>query len=326
VYHRTNAKTEGSLDVSLVPRGLLVHVFSGFVQDQIAVIPDKMYVTLGTKLEHNTYSGFGIMPTARVAYQLDQKQMVWAAISRALRTPAETDVSLRLNVGGFTQADGTPVAISIFGNPHVKDEGLTACEAGYRVEINRRLSLDLAAYYNDYDQQNSSEPGIPFFEESPAPPHLVLPSITENLLNGETYGLEISGSWKVTPRWTLTASSDFERIHMHPRPGSQDFETGPEIEGSDPHEHARLRSHVDLPHKIGWESNFYFTGRLASGPVPAYTRADTGATWQWKGGFSASVFGENLLKANHLEFNNAGGVATSTSVRRGWHAKITWRF
>ena len=134
-------------------------MFSAFVQDEIAAIPDRLYFTVGTKLEHNTYTGFAPLPSARALYEFNDRRMMWAGVSRAVRVPAETDVSLRLNVGSFTEPDGTPGLISIFGNPHVKDESVIAYEVGYRTEIGQHLSIDLAAYYNDYDNQISSEAG-----------------------------------------------------------------------------------------------------------------------------------------------------------------------
>src|SRR6201999_3265906 len=134
-----------------IPPNQSENIFSVFVQDEIAAIQDRLYVTLGSRFENNTYSGFGVMPTVRALYQVNRRQSVWAAVSRAVRSPAETDTSLRLNAGAGTMPDGTVAAISAFGNPNLKDEGLVAYEAGFRTMITRRVSLDLAAYYNDYD-------------------------------------------------------------------------------------------------------------------------------------------------------------------------------
>jgi iron complex outermembrane receptor protein len=325
-YRWTAENSDGTLEVSLNPPVQSINVSSGFVQDEIAVVPDRLYFTVGTKLEHNSYSGFALMPSARAVYEFNHQSMGWAGISHAVRTPAEIDVGLRVNVVGFTEPDGTPVLISAFGNPHVKDEGLTAYEAGYRAAIGQHLSVDLAAYYNDYDHQLSTEPATPFFEPTPQPAHIVLPSIMENLIYGETHGMEVAAKWKVTQHWTLSPSYDFERIHLHRMAASQDITTGPEEEGSDPHQHARLRSHVDLPHRVGWDSAAYFTDRLLSQAVPSYTRLDSSLSWRWTEDVSLSLVGENLLKAQHLEFVDSTGATSSTLIRRSWYAKVTYHF
>ena len=301
-------------------------VFSGFLQDEIALVPDRLYVTVGTKLEHNHYSGFGLMPSARVAYALSVHHMAWAAVSRALRTPAETDAAGRTNFAGFPQPNGTPALIALLGNPHLNDEGLRAYEFGYRTTLGKRLSIDLAAYYNDYDNQQTSEPSAPFFEATPLPAHLVLPSTYQNLSHGETHGMEIAANWKVTQRWTLSSGYDFERIHMHTSAASQDTETSAETEGTDPHQHAQVRSHVDLSTKLAWDASAYFVDRLEFQGVPSYTRVDTGVSWRWKEGVSLSIVGQNLVSDHHMEFVDDTGATRSTRIKRSVYAKLTWRF
>jgi iron complex outermembrane receptor protein len=312
-YRLSADHSDGTLSVSLVPPSQTTSVFSGFVQDEITAVPDRLYFTVGAKLERNTYTGFAPLPSARAVYEFSDRRMLWAGVSRALRIPADTDVALRLNVAGFTGSDGTPVLVSIFGNPHVKEEVVIAYEAGYRTEVGQHLSLDFAAYYNHYTNQISQEPGRPFFETTPGPPHLVLASTNENLIDGETHGLEITAKWKVTPRWTLSPSYDLERIHMRNRPPSQDVATGPETEGSDPHQQARLRSLVDLPHRVGWDAAAYFTDRLLAQGVASHTRVDTNVSWRCADQLTLTLAGQDLWKAQHLEFVDPNGAPVPRS-------------
>jgi iron complex outermembrane recepter protein len=325
-YRYSSSHSDGDLTASLNPANLSTQLFSGFLQDEIAVIPDRVYLTVGAKVEHNYYTGFGVMPSARIAYEPSDRRMFWAAISRALRTPAETDAAIRLNFAGFPAPNGPPVLVGLVGNPHFKDEGLTAYEAGYRTTVGKRLSIDLAVYYNNYDDQQTIEPAAPFLEATPPPVHLVLPTTYQNLMHGETHGLEIAVNWKLTKRWTVSPGYDFERIHMHTSATSQDTVSGPETEGNDPHHQAQSRSHVDLSERVAWDTSVYFVDRLVSQNVPSYTRLDTGLSWKWKEGISVSVFGQNLLKDHHLEFIDSSGAELSTLIKRGAYAKVTWQF
>jgi iron complex outermembrane receptor protein len=236
-------------------------------------------------------------------------------------------VSLRTNVGATTLQDGTIAAISSFGNPHIKDEGLVAYEAGYRTMVTPRLSLDLAAYYNDYDNQITDEPESPFIETTPQPTHLVLPTIDKNLSYGETHGAEAWLKWKANDRWTIDGSFDFERIHMHRVPGSQDFSTGPDSEGSTPRQQARVQSAVDLTPKLSWNLAADFTGRLEAQNVPSYTRLDTNLIWRIGHNIKLGVYGQNLLRDRHLEYFDPTGSSTrATLIRRSGYAKLTWWF
>ena len=325
-YWYSISHSDGDLFVSLVPNHVNSDSFNSFVQDEITLVPEKLFLTVGTKLEHNYYTGFAFMPSARATYALTTHHMLWTAVSRAERTPAATDTLIRLDVAGFPGPGGTPAVVEVIGNPNFKNEGLIAYEVGYRTTVGKRFSVDLAAYYNDYDNQESTEPTTPFFAPTPAPPHFVLPQTYENLIYGETHGIEIAANWKVTDRWTIGPSYDFERIHMHNSPLSQDTQTVPETEGSDPHVHAGLRSHFELSKSVGWEASAYFVDRLISQSVPSYTRLDTGLSWRWREGVSMSLVGQNLLGDHHLEFIDSAGASRSTLVKRSVYAKVTWRF
>jgi iron complex outermembrane recepter protein len=324
-YRYSDSRTDGSLSLSLNPANLKTHLFSAFVQDEIYVVPERVSLTLGTKLEHNYYTGFGLMPSARISYTPTAHQAIWAAVSRALRTPAEADAALRINFAGFTGAGGVPVIVAAVGNPNVKDEASLSYEAGYRTTLLSNLSIDVAAYYNHYDHQSTEEPGEPFFEATPLPAHMVLPIVTQNLSHGETHGMEIAANWKVNERWTLAPGFEFERIHMHASPGSQDSSTAPDTEGSDPRFRAQIRSHVSLTTRLGWDLSAYYVDRLVALGVPSYTRLDTGLVWRWSERLSFSVVGQNLLKDRHLEFVSDFG-ATSTSIKRSGYAKLTWQY
>ncbi|MGC1620867.1 MAG: TonB-dependent receptor [Candidatus Acidiferrum sp.] len=322
----SSSHSDGDLFVSLSPNEVNSDSFNSFVQDEITLIPNRFFLTVGTKLERNYYTGFTLMPSARASYELDPHNMMWAAVSRADRTPDATDESIRLDVAGFPGPGGTPVLVSVLGNPKFKNDGVIAYEFGYRTTVGKRLSLDLAAYYNDYDNHQSTEPSTPFFEATPAPAHLVLPSTYENLINGESHGVEIAANWKITDRWTLSPSYDFERIHMRASPSSQDTQTAPEIEGSNPHAQARIRSHFELSPRWTWDASAYFVDRLIAQNVPSYTRLDTGLSWRWKEGVSLSLVGQNLLRDHHLEFIDSTAASRSTEIKRSAYAKITWQF
>ena len=324
-YRYSASRTEGSLVISLDPPNLKTPLFSSFVQDEIALVPDRVFLTVGTKLEHNYYTGWDLQPSVRVAWTPTSRQTLWAAVSDADRTPSAIDTSIVSNLGGFTGPNG-PVALRLVGNPNLGDEKTIAYEAGYRMSLGEHVSLDFAAYYNDQYDQETTEPGAPFFESTPSPPHLVLPLINANLSYGESHGFEIATNWKVARRWTLSPGYAFEQIHMHLEPTSHDTTSVAGAEGSSPVDSAQLRSHVALPHALSWDASVYFVDRLTDPVIPAYTRLDTGLTWQWNKKSSLSLVGQNLLKDVHEEFVDSTGSAATTLIKRSVFAKFTWRF
>jgi hypothetical protein len=97
----------------------------------------------------------------------------------------------------------------------IRGPGATLWELGQRGRVGRWLAFDVAISYNRYTNRHTHEPGIPFFEDNPPPPHLVLPNVIKSNISGETHGLELSTKFKVMSFWNLSAGTLFE-IHLHP--------------------------------------------------------------------------------------------------------------
>jgi iron complex outermembrane recepter protein len=325
-YRYSSAQTEGSFAYSLIPPDRDTNLYSGFLQDQIALVADRLSLTLGAKLEHHYYSGFGVMPSARIAWTPSTKSTYWAAVSRALRSPSDLDDGMRVISAVFPGPGGMPVAVLNIGNPRLQNESLLAYEAGYRTLLRKNLSIDLATFYHSYDKLQTWEPSAPFLEDTPLPPHMVIPYIAENTMHGEAHGLEFFANWQMLPRWTLSPGYAFERLHLHLDPGSQDTSTIPFIGGSTPVHSAQLRSHVALPRRFCWDTSVYFVDRLVSPVIASYTRLDSGLTWQRKEHLTLSIFGQNLLQDHHLEFQDLTQTLNSSLMKRSAYAKITWHF
>jgi len=322
----------GSLTVSFNPPSRTLQWVNAFVQDEVAVVNDRLYVTLGTKFGHNDYTGFEFMPSARVAWTPAKNETVWAAVSRALRTPSRNDTNLVVNDGSTTAPDGTLVLTRFLGNPDFQNERLIAYEAGYRQAFGDRFTVDIATYYNDYDSLQTTEPSASFFENSPAPPHEVQTLTYENLMYGETHGVEAAINWKATKRWTLSPGYALEELHMHTQASSEDAVTRGFVENGAPRHSAQLRSHVDLGKGVEWNAAVYFVDRLSDQGlmtdqvIPAYTRLDTGLAWRFGEHFSASIVGQNLLKDHHLEFEDTFGSMQSGEIKRTGYIQLRWQF
>jgi iron complex outermembrane recepter protein len=329
-YYFTGDQITGSFTVSFNPPGKNLQVFNVFVQDEIALIPDKVYLTAGTKVEHNSYTGSNVMPSLRATFAPSSRHMFWAAVSRALRTPSRNDSNLVVNTGSFPGPNGIPVLVSYLGNPHFQNEQEIAYEAGYRTTFSKDFSLDLAAYISNYDSLQSFEPGAPFLQATPGPAHEVQPYFYDNLLYGETHGVEAAAKWKVSGRWQLSPGFAFEGIHLHLDPTSLDGGSVPYFQGNVPERVAQLRSHLDLTDTLSWDASAYYVdplrnqGSIGNVRIPGYTRLDTGITWKPGEKWTLSVVGQNLVKDHHLEFEDIFGSMQSSQIKRSAYVQLTW--
>ncbi|PYV34629.1 MAG: TonB-dependent receptor [Acidobacteria bacterium] len=277
--------------------------FSAFGQDEIALVKDRLHLTLGTKIEHNDYTGLELQPSGRLAWKLSPRQTAWAAISRAVRTPSRIDREL------FAPAS-PPFLLA--GGPNFVSEELTAYELGYRIQPVERLFFSLATFYNDYDKLRSLQRLNP-----PA----AFPFVLANGLKGESYGAELTADYTLTDRWRLRAGYTELRVHSRPRPGSTDAPSG-RSESNDPNHQLFLRSSLDLPRHFEFDTAFRYVTRIANQSVPAYTELDVRLGWQLSPKLEFSIVGQSLLHNHHAEF---GDPTVRQEIERSVYGKIVWR-
>jgi iron complex outermembrane receptor protein len=325
-YRMSSDHTAITNRIWFTPQDLTTQIFSAFVQDQIAILPDRLYLTLGTKAEHEYYNGFNLQPTARATWTQNNRSMLWASISGAQGTPSRVDASIRFNYAAYPGPNNLPVLVSLFGNPDQKNELLTATEAGFRMQASDRISLDSTIFFNRYRDLVSEEPGSPILETSPPPAHLLQPIYLANLLHGETHGIEVFANLKLADRWTISPGYAFLTMHIHPDAASVDMTTGPASEGGFPRQQAQLRSNVNLAWHWQWTTSAYFVGRLAAPGIPSYTRLDTNLAWQPTERISVVLAGQDLLGDLHQEYAGPDLTQLPSLVPRSAYARLTWRF
>jgi iron complex outermembrane receptor protein len=325
-YNITSDELENTFAVSFDPRERTSPLYSAFVQDEIEVIEDRLRLTLGTKVEHNDYTGWEVQPNARLSFSVTKKQTVWFAASRAISTPsrAEDDIRINRQVVPPGVLGPAPVLVSQFGSRNMDSKELIAFELGYRIQPHDRVTFDLATFYNIYDRQRSIEPGAPFVEVTPPPPHGVVPFTIDNLIDGEVYGAELASSFQPTDWWRLRVNYTAWSIQLHKKDDSND----PLLEGAEddsPNHQVSVRSMMDLPLNLELDLGFRYVDALQNRDVPAYTAFDARIGWRPNSNWELSIVGQNLFNT-HKEFAPSYIQTQTTEVEPSVYAKITFRF
>ena len=182
--------------------------------------------------------------------------------------------------------------------------------------------MSVSGFYSRYKGVRSTSLGAPFLETDPMPAHLLLPVYLQSGIRGETYGLELTGTWQVSSRLRLAASYTSLLMSL-----SDDFGGGAtSTAGSSPENQFQVHSYVRLPHQWEWDTSLYETGRLPTDNVPAYTRLDTRVGWRFAENARLSLVGQDLLQPRHLEFGSSTGNINTTHTKRSAYAKLTWTF
>jgi iron complex outermembrane recepter protein len=329
--YRSIQDTNGSsFTVSLQPNHSRLNQYSGFVQDEVSLFDKRLRVTLGSKFEHNDFTGFEVEPNVRFVGILSKNQSVWAAISRAVRTPALTEEGLQLNEavvppGAPPFFSPLPVVESIFGSRQFRSEDLLAYEVGYRVQATSTFSADIATFYNSYTNLRSAEPGTPFVEGNPIPTDVVVPFVASNKMGGKTYGAELFGDWRVVPKWRLLASYSYLQMGIRKNSDSLD-PTADNPDGASPRHQWYVRSSLDLPMHLEQDLTVRYVDRLSSLNIPSYYSLDAQLGWKPIAHLELSIGGQNLLNKRHVEFIPEFINTIPTRVARTFRGTITWRF
>jgi iron complex outermembrane receptor protein len=328
-YRSIQDSNGSSSTVSLLPSHSSLNQFSAFVQDEVSLFDRRMRVTLGSKFEHNDFTGFEVEPNIRAVGVISQNQSVWAAISRAVRTPALTEEGLRLDEAAVPPGtppfnSPLPVIEAIFGSTQFKSEDLLAYEVGYRVQATSTFSADIATFYNSYTNLRSAEPGTPFVEANPIPTDVVFPFVASNKMGGGTYGAELFADWRVLPRWRLTGSYSYLQMDIEKNADSLD-PTPDNPDGESPRHQWYVRSSLDLPKRFEQDLTLRYVDRLSSLNIPSYYSLDANIGWKPIPNLELSVGAQNLLNDQHVEFIPEFINTVPMMVTRTFRGTVTWR-
>jgi iron complex outermembrane receptor protein len=288
--------------LSFDPPSRNLQLFSVFAQDEIALVQERLQLTLGGRLEHNDYSEFEFQPNVRLAWTPNDSHTVWGAVSRAVRSPSRVDRDIVLTVPPVT----------ILGSENSLSEKLIAYELGYRIQPVSRLVLSLATFYNDYDDIHSIEP-------SPVSPATL---VFGSGLRARSWGAELSGAYRVTDRWRLRGGYTYFDKEMITKSGHVDVTDGAG-EGNDPQNQFLLQSTLDLPHNVQFDMVARYVSALPEPHVPSYFTFDVRVAWRPRKNLEFSIVGQNLWEDRHPEF---GPAATRQEIPRSVYGRISWSF
>jgi iron complex outermembrane receptor protein len=296
-YRFTHDVVSNSPALGFEPPTLSQHLFSAFVQDEIALSP-VLALTAGTKIEHNGYTGVEVEPSARIRWNATPAHMIWSAVSRAVRAPARVDRDERLATPGLAPF----VENLLVGGADFDSETVVSYEGGTRAQLDPLVSLSLSAFYNRYANLRSTS-------LSPPDPVLQLPFplFFENDLEGTTYGTEISVDYQARPWWRQHVGYTLLSEDIRVTPGGFDFNNALN-ETADPEHQFFVRSSLNLPRDVEIDASFRRIGEFqfnqagAPGVVPAYGELDARVAWHPRNSVELSLTGQNLLHRQHLEY------------------------
>ena len=308
--------------LTFLPSDRTDYLLTGFLQDDIGLIEQRLTLTLGTKVLRTNFTDVSLEPSARLLWTPTQQDTLWAAFTHGLRTPSDAEENFDLSGFIGTAPNGTPIFARFNANPSFAAEQLNGYELGYRRLLGRKIYLDIATFYNHYHDLFDEEIAGPIAPEAtPAPAHLLLPAQFRNGLRGATEGGEIAPEWRPTTFWRLRGSYSYLHMNLGKAPGSGDIGTAPTIEGSSPGHEVTVQSSIDIRKSFQFDLAYRFISALPGQLVPSYSTGDARLAWR-RGQVELSLVGRNLLQPSHFE--SGGDPGPLVAIKRSVYAKIAW--
>lgn len=323
-YRSSRDQTHDTPHVFMADRQKAFNLYSAFVQDDITLAPERWRLTLGSRFEHNDFTGFEVQPNIRLLWTPTDADSVWAAVSRAVRTPSRGETSSTAIVSP-PQPPFVPIPLATVGDANMDSEKLKALDLGWRRQWSPTLTSEAAAFYYQYADLRAVFPiaGPLFIGADPYQPIRL-----SNSIGARSYGLELSADWLPRANWRLQANASLFRIRdRDPLFGAN----SDEFIGATASHQVSLRSSLDITPTLQWDIWLRRAGKLrgdssGSNVIPAFTSLDTRVAWKAGRNLELSLVGQNLLSPSHLENVVNNIVSTPIEIERSVFLKADWKF
>lgn len=304
------------------PTNRNVKVLSAFGQADIKLIPEVLSLVMGTKLEHNDYTGGEFQPNARLIWVPSSTDTVWAAFSRAVRTPSRVDDDIEGDLATTPVPGVGLVTTRIIGNDNFDAENLHAYEVGYRTLIANTVKVDLTGFVFDYGNLSSVESVGTDFQNG-----RILNLVQfDNTRSGQTVGGEVTVSFDPTPWWRLQSSYSYAKIDLKIDPTNTDpFGRANAEEDQYPENQATLWSRWKIGSDWNIDAFLRYVDRLSDPDIDAYMELDLKLGYQVSPELEFAILGHDLLHDEHPEFGEGFFAPSTANLQRGVFAQVTWR-
>ena len=330
-YRYSYDRTRGSQTLSLTLPNQGLNLYSAFLQDEITLLPEKLVLILGARVEHNDYTGIEIQPNGRLIWTPSPHHSFWGSVSRAVRTPSRAERYLNYQ---YTTAPAMPpvlplpLQVDIIGTNSFRSEELMAYELGYRAELSSAFSFDLSLFYNQYKRLRVRQNGTPV-PEPPAYTNLILNYPLSNDSHGYSYGAELSATWQPYDWWRLQAAYHYLYLNVTLDNGSDDLINSVNTSDGSPRNQFSLRSGFNLGKQVEldlWLRAVDAVRYIDTYRIPGYLTMDARIAWRPVRSLELALVGQNLLQRRHQEYAPEFIKTTASEVPRSVYGKVTWNF
>ncbi len=302
------------------PNQLDLHLASAFIQDKVMFFDDQMELTWGSKIQYYTLSDWNWMPSARLMWKWHPEHRLWASFSKSIRSPSRGETALDLNRIRIVKA--FPFYADFNPNSRLDEEHILSYELGYRGWFGSRASLDVALFYNHYDELVTGS-----FSE----PDFLRRQITVQFANGakaDTWGIESTFDWRPMDKLRLLVSyTYFERNYENYNLGDE------EHPHSDPMNQLSCRLSYDIAPTLKFDAWIRYVDSVQAHNtlyseaqnVPSRVGLDLRLAWHALPSLELILAGQNINQSEHTEYIEET-LAYPEQIERSLYGQMRWSF
>lgn len=304
-------------DETLIPSSVTDHNHSAFIQDEIH-LGDRVSLTAGAKMQQNNYSGFDLLPSARILWSPSARRTLWAGVTRAVTTPSDLEENFFLS-----GAIGPNAVIQLLGDHHFKSEDVLGYEGGYRGLLTRRVLIDASVFRNQYTHLQSFGPTV--VTQSGATTYLTIQYT--NQIHGDIYGFEFTPQVSIIRPWRVNLAWSYMNANFDADGATSDISATGSVntyEHSSPKNQVDIQSMIDLPGKISFDQTYRYVSALPAQKIPAYQTMDLHLGRPMGNNFTLEFVGQNLFQPHHYEWGTGDPAQTPVGIYRDGYLRLSF--
>ncbi len=326
-YTRGKKNAPGTFSYTMDPQIRADELFSAFVQGRLKVADGRGELTLGSKVEHNDYTGLEWQPSVRFLWLLDDDSSLWAAISRSVRTPSRVESDSTVNAASLAPpVHGQRLFYQLLGNDSIGSEKMFSYEIGYRNRLSRALFMDVSLYYNRYEDIVAGVAnGKPYIHHGQYGPQFTIPVLLSSARKEETYGAEVNVNWALADWWRVTAGYTWFTMNILDANNSSEGRQGFDEDENAEHIFS-LVSHFDVSRFLEVNASLYAISALDQLDIGSRIRLDCNVGWHPMERVSVSMGIKNLFDDGTQEFSNTVEGILASDIPRMVYTRLTLNF
>ncbi|MEM7306290.1 MAG: TonB-dependent receptor [Planctomycetota bacterium] len=317
-YRLIESKFDGSTNFDLDQSRRSDQRFGAFIQDEMTLIEDKWSLTVGSKFEHNDFTGFEVQPSIRTLWQPGEAHTVWGAVSRAVRTPSVVQNDLVHKVAETT-GPASVVSTVLIGNDDLGADELTAYEVGWRFQAGDRAYFDLTGFYNDFSAADNFTVGSTM---DLGGGEFVVPVFFDNAREAKVVGGEIAVDVVLSDAWRVRSGLGLLDLEFEGDVVGTPIQ--PRSDAEEPNYIANLRSYWAVCEELDIDLGFYAVDDLDDFDVDGYLRVDARVAYRPSDSLEVVLGAQNVTDPQHQEFASAL-LSTASEIERSVYLDVTWR-